>query len=108
MGNPEDVRKPALPSWQQAQPTADKAGKQDKANLNAPEPATLEQARKFLQDEEVQKSSRERKAEFLKGKGVSQDDIDRLFSEEDEQGAQATIQGSVGSRSACPKLMTPC
>ncbi|ETS79456.1 hypothetical protein PFICI_09309 [Pestalotiopsis fici W106-1] len=43
---------------------------------------TLEQARRFLNDETVRSASKEKKSEFLRGKGFSDDDIQKLLSEE--------------------------
>ena len=43
------------------------------------EPATLEQARKFLEDDEVRLQSRERKIEFLKTKGLQESQIVELL-----------------------------
>ncbi|KAK4153898.1 peroxisomal membrane anchor protein conserved region-domain-containing protein [Chaetomidium leptoderma] len=59
----------------------------------ATEPSTsreeaLEQARKFLQDVEVQNTTPERKAEFLKGKGLSESDIEELLKEVTHDGRQ--------------------
>ncbi|KAK3304214.1 peroxisomal membrane anchor protein conserved region-domain-containing protein [Chaetomium strumarium] len=42
---------------------------------------TLKQARKFLQDDQVQNTTPERKAEFLKSKGLSDADIEELLKE---------------------------
>ncbi|KAH8899488.1 hypothetical protein GQ53DRAFT_758676 [Thozetella sp. PMI_491] len=88
MGDSDESRAPAagIPAWQQPQPPAENDSS-SKASSDTPEQATLEQARKFLQDEEVQKSSRDRKVEFLKSKGIAQDDIDKLLLEEEPQKA---------------------
>ncbi|KAL1860471.1 hypothetical protein VTK73DRAFT_7311 [Phialemonium thermophilum] len=43
--------------------------------------ATIEQARKFLQDERVRNSSWERRCEFLKSKGIAEDTIRQLQEE---------------------------
>lgn len=43
---------------------------------------SLEQARIFLQDAQVQKETTERKAAFLRSKGISQSDIDELLKED--------------------------
>ncbi len=102
MGDSEETSKPDIPTWQQTQqappPPAENEG-DSKTGPDAPAEATLEQARKFLQDEEVRKSSRERKAEFLKAKGIPQDSIDKLLSEEDSQLVET--QAGVQSSSAC-------
>lgn len=59
---------------------------------STPEPEskpTLEQARRFLSDENVRNESKEKKTDFLKGKGFSSDDIEKLLSED------ATTEGSI-------------
>jgi hypothetical protein len=58
---------------------------------SAPEPAssreeTLEQARRFLQDAQVQNTPPERRAEFLKSKGLSETDIEELVQEVTQDG----------------------
>lgn len=53
---------------------------QDKTPETARE-TTLEQARKFLHDAEVHETTPERKAEFLKSKGLSDSDIEGLLNE---------------------------
>lgn len=54
----------------------------------------LEQARKFLQDAQVHNTTPERKAEFLKSKGLSDSDIEGLLKEVTHDGrpeAQASV-----------------
>lgn len=46
-----------------------------------PHATTLEDARKFLNDEKVQSESDEKKAEFLKSKGCTDEDIESLLKE---------------------------
>ncbi|KAK8133725.1 peroxisomal membrane anchor protein conserved region-domain-containing protein [Apiospora sp. TS-2023a] len=48
------------------------------------EPTTVDQARRFLADESVRGQSRDKKAEFLKTKGLQHEDIEKLLSEEKE------------------------
>ena len=50
-------------------------------------PANLEQARKFLQDDEVRLQSRERKTEFLKTKGLQESQIAELLGADDADAA---------------------
>ncbi|KAK5661422.1 hypothetical protein OQA88_11322 [Cercophora sp. LCS_1] len=76
MGDSEEKAQPDVPAWQKAPPH----DSQTTATATEP-PATLEQARKFLQDPHVLKESTERKQEFLRGKGISQSDIDVLLKE---------------------------
>lgn len=71
----------SIPSWQQEASTS-----------TAGDPgatATLDQARKFLQDESVRESSREKKVEFLKSKGLGEADINTLLDEADSGAATA-------------------
>ncbi|KAK6086746.1 peroxin 14/17 [Seiridium cupressi] len=43
---------------------------------------TLDQARKFLSDDNVRSASKEKKTEFLKSKGLTNEDIETLLNEE--------------------------
>ena len=97
MGDSDDdqTRKPAIPTWQQAPPTAEKDKPAAASGLDAPEQNTLEQARKFLEDEEVRRSPPERKAEFLRSKGFEQRDIDQLLSEEDQRHDVSPVPATV-------------
>ncbi|KAK0708980.1 peroxisomal membrane anchor protein conserved region-domain-containing protein [Lasiosphaeria miniovina] len=71
------------PAWQEAPPTAPEAENKPSAvaedNSRA---ASLERARKFLQDDAVQSTSTERKAEFLRTKGIPEGDIDELLKDD--------------------------
>ncbi|KAG8160504.1 hypothetical protein KVR01_010040 [Diaporthe batatas] len=69
----------SIPSWQQAA-----------SNTPDPAPATLEQARIFLQDESVRDSSREKKVEFLKSKGLGEASINTLLDESDARETATT------------------
>lgn len=64
-------------------PTAPPVQPRPKPAAQEPQPreATLEQARKFLQDAKVQNATPERRAEFLKSKGLSEKDIEELLKE---------------------------
>jgi hypothetical protein len=62
------------------QPTAEPAVA-PAAEQGASQEEKLEQARKFLQDAQVQDTTPERKAEFLKSKGLSDSDIEGLLKE---------------------------
>lgn len=95
MGDSDEKIKPDVPAWQQAPP-------QDAQTTGSTEepPATLEQARKFLQDPQVRIESAERKREFLRGKGISQRDIDALLEEvaQEEQADPPVTPTTVSSR----------
>jgi hypothetical protein len=90
-----DAEKENKPEALAAPPTGSSA--EPKTEANTPE-TTLEQARKFLQDAEVQDTTPERKAEFLKSKGLSESDIQGLLNEV-TQDARLESQASV-----CPGL----
>jgi hypothetical protein len=73
-------KKASVPSWQQ-----DSAQKplqeEDKVDLEShPNTATmLEQAKKFLEDEEVKDAPTDKKIAFLESKGVGSEDIQQLL-----------------------------
>lgn len=79
MGDAEDKSQANLPEWQNAQ---EHLGAEAQTNNTNSKLATLEQARRFLQDPEVKKGKPERKAEFLASKGVSQSEIEELLKAE--------------------------
>ncbi|KAL2135846.1 hypothetical protein VTI74DRAFT_6609 [Chaetomium olivicolor] len=77
MGDTDTDQKPeaqvAAPT-EATQPVAEPAAETSRGD-------TLEQARKFLQDAQVQNATPERKVEFLKSKGLSESDIEGLLKE---------------------------
>lgn len=75
MGNSKD--EPSVPKWQQANADAPAT-----SSTIVQGPATIEQAKKFLQDEEVRRYPRQKKTEFLKSKGLSESDVQELIAEE--------------------------
>lgn len=89
MGDSGDDNKTALPEWQK--PTSESPVETRPSSPDTESPVTLDQARKFLQDEEVRKYPRDKKAEFLEGKGFEADVVERLLQEETEN---ATTQVS--------------
>lgn len=82
MGDSERDSSPQIPAWQKSQSATTKAGSNAKDTETT---ATIEQARKFLQDGEVQRATRDRKIEFLKSKGVEEAIILRLLDEKPEE-----------------------
>jgi hypothetical protein len=81
MGDSEPKDPGTVPEWQR--PTAQEAaGSEANSPSDVAPPVTLQQARRFLQDEDVQKYPREKKIEFLKGKGLEEDVIQHLLQEE--------------------------
>ncbi|KAK4082047.1 hypothetical protein Purlil1_11368 [Purpureocillium lilacinum] len=93
--DPEDQQSPAapaIPSWQRDAATAASAGGDDGASASdsdsgqtptdAQQPEDqLQVARRFLEAEEVKTASRDKKAEFLKSKGIEDGDIQKLLGE---------------------------
>lgn len=83
-----------IPAWQQqaeakVDPTATDASKSDDDDVNntseqVVEEATIEQARQFLNDENVRDHSIEKKTEFLKSKGFSAEQIQVLLGETEQ------------------------
>lgn len=74
------------PQTQAQTPSTSTSSKSQPAAQTSPEApkvsVSLEQARIFLQDAQVQKETTERKAAFLRSKGISQSDIDELLKED--------------------------
>lgn len=83
-----DSKPSATPAWQQA---ADVAQKPMPPAEDESKP-TIEHAKKFLEDDSVREASREKKAEFLKSKGFSEDVIDQLLEREQDKSAPAQTQ----------------
>src|SRR5690242_11058143 len=98
MGESEEGNKQKVlanpPDQQSAAPTP-----ASEAEQTTPREETLAQAKKFLQDAEVQNTSPERKAEFLKSKGLADSDIEGLLNEVTQDGRQES-QASVRSHRA--------
>lgn len=82
MGDSEQTRKAAVPEWQR--PKAQDAAASESSSTTDDAPVTLQQAKRFLQDDEVRKYPREKKIEFLKGKGLEAAVIQRLLADEVE------------------------
>ncbi|KAH6656390.1 peroxisomal membrane anchor protein conserved region-domain-containing protein [Truncatella angustata] len=97
--------------------------KKDQPSSSEPEASlgmTLEDARKFLHHERAQSSSDEKKAEFLRSKGISDEDIEKLLKERSSsRPANAETSGGTSSgqtqikadavepREALPEPATP-
>lgn len=80
MGDSDDENNkqtPLVPSWQQA------ASNETQDSAGSSTDSTLDQARRFLQEEAVKNSSTEKKIEFLKSKGLEEADITKLLEEGD-------------------------
>ncbi|KAJ4306844.1 hypothetical protein N0V88_000215 [Collariella sp. IMI 366227] len=81
-----DVDNEPKPDAQAAAPTQADATATAEPAAEPTREETLEQARKFLHDAEVQNTTPERKAEFLKNKGLSDTDIEGLLKEVSHDG----------------------
>ncbi|KAK0705036.1 peroxisomal membrane anchor protein conserved region-domain-containing protein [Lasiosphaeris hirsuta] len=99
MSDTEETPKSDVPAWQKAQSPAPESV----TETSQSPVATLEQARKFLQDPAVQTATKERKSEFLQTKGVSQADIDELLKD-DAPGPQSKPLLAVVTRSESPLI----
>ena len=78
MGDSDRDSKTGVPAWQNAKTN-------DSISTSRAETGTeqaVEQAKKFLQDAEVQKASRDQKIEFLKSKGIEEKTIILLLDGE--------------------------
>lgn len=107
-----------IPAWQQAQTTADpsaetKTSKPNDASASEATEATttteasIEQARQFLKDENVQSHSVEKKAEFLKSKGFSDEQIQALLGEIEPTSEVETAAKSEPQGASSPAPLAP-
>ncbi|KAH8677530.1 peroxisomal membrane anchor protein conserved region-domain-containing protein [Xylariales sp. PMI_506] len=78
-----DSDKTVAPAWQQAAESP--ASEASATESTSSRTTTIEQARRFLSDETVQNSTREKKEEFLKSKGLGDEDIRALLDEQSSQ-----------------------
>ena len=73
------TKKPGVPSWQlQSKATESKEAGEPAAKPSSRE-AVIEQARKFLEEDEVRNASTDKKIAFLEGKGLESDEITELL-----------------------------
>ncbi|KPI43586.1 uncharacterized protein AB675_6733 [Cyphellophora attinorum] len=81
-------RVPAIPSWQQnfiaSQSKASESVPDPKDASEEPQPDALEEARLFLQEDEIKTAPREQKQGLLEKKGLQADDIQRLLDAEQQ------------------------
>lgn len=89
-----DAEKPDAPASQDAQPTGDASRPESASD------ATLEQARRFLRDAGVLSSSEDKKREFLRTKGISEDDIQKLLGEESSRVEEPAAKPEVATEVA--------
>lgn len=84
----------SVPSWQQA---ASKPAEEPNSTTTSRE-STLELAKRFLEDDEVRNSNREKKADFLRSKEIAEADIHELLKENDQHQKQVTIPPTADAR----------
>ncbi len=94
MGDSEENKKAAVPEWQRPKAQSPAAQSESGSTSNGA-PVTIQQAKRFLQDDEVRKYPRDKKIEFLKGKGLEEATIQRLLLDEVEEAvSQVSSSGS--------------
>lgn len=75
--NDEKQTAPAIPAWQRDHDQE----KPEETPSPAQDTTTLDVARRFLHDDQIKNTSREQKSDFLKTKGLSDEDIEKLLDE---------------------------
>lgn len=79
MSDPEDkAASAAIPGWQRGQPDDAAATPKDDGD------GAIDVARRFLDDDEIKAAPRDKKVTFLKAKGISDGDIQKLLGEPEE------------------------
>ena len=73
------TKKPGVPSWQLQSKSADAKGEEQPAPESPSRDAAIEQARKFLEEDEVRDASTDKKIAFLESKGLQNDEIEKLL-----------------------------
>src|SRR5580700_7036626 len=119
MADPSEPRRPAIPDWQmnyvQSSATPKPLAKDRPSNSNdAPSSDTglLELAKRWLKDESIRDSPRERKVAFLEEKGLQGDDIQKLLDTQDmleREPKMKTVHDSAlpASTTKAPSLTSP-
>ena len=86
MSDPSNSKPASIPSWQRQQQspeiasTAERSDQSSQASSEAPSrTALLDKASKFLGDDEIREASSERKISFLEGKGLTNEEIQKLL-----------------------------
>ncbi|KFY34411.1 hypothetical protein V495_08160 [Pseudogymnoascus sp. VKM F-4514 (FW-929)] len=108
MSDSESKPKGGVPSWQMKPEASDpKPATEEKeaATESAPEPKSrtsiLEDARKFLQEDEVKDATTDKKVAFLEGKGLTSEEIHQLL------GITRNLEASNPEPQATPKSQAP-
>lgn len=88
MSDPPNLKQASIPHWQQQENSQiSKTSNEESTSPEAPEPANsppsraalLEQASKFLTEDEIKDAPTERKIAFLETKGLTEEEIHRLL-----------------------------
>lgn len=88
-------KKAGVPSWQlQSKPTESKETEERALESSPSRDTVIEQAKKFLEEEEVRNASTDKKIAFLEGKGFKSDEIQELLGVTRNQEATAPSQVS--------------
>jgi hypothetical protein len=83
-----------VPSWQlQSKPTEPKKS-EESATESPSRDSVIEQARRFLEEDEVRNASTDKKIAFLEGKGLKSEEITHLLGVSRNQEAEAPPQVS--------------
>lgn len=88
MADPSGPKKTAIPQWQQQKSSEEpETSDQQPSNQEIPIPTSppsratlLDQACKFLEEDEIKNAPAERKKSFLETKGLTQEEIHRLLN----------------------------
>lgn len=85
MGDSDDNNQPpaaSIPAWQQeAKASAASETQEEQSTQQDDHDQQLQVARRFLDEDEVKSASREKKVQFLKTKGISDGDIEKLLGQ---------------------------
>jgi hypothetical protein len=72
-------KKPAVPSWQLQSKLTDTKEAEQAAPKSSSRETMIEQAKKFLKEDEVRNASTDKKIAFLEGKGLKSEEITDLL-----------------------------
>jgi hypothetical protein len=93
-----DTKKAGVPSWQlkSKEATSKVDVKEEKEDTPTPNRETvIEQAKKFLEEDEVRNASTDKKIAFLEGKGLRREEIEGLLGITRNEEASSTSSSKV-------------
>jgi len=90
----QDEKKPGVPSWQLETKPAESEEPREPAPESPSRDTVIEQAKKFLEEDEVRSASTDKKISFLEGKGLKSEEITELLGVSRNQEATALPQVS--------------